>query len=119
MATAPRVGAVTVLQNAVVIAADGVALDISGASNVFVEISGTHTNVAANFEVSIDGGTTWWPVFLADLNNATFTRIKATLSGVNGLYRLEDAAGLSHFRARTTIGAATGTMTVRALAAAW
>ena len=112
MALASRTGTLTVLQNAVAVAANGVAPDISGASKVLVEILGTYTGITANFEASVDGGTTWFSVSLAQLSSLTLARVAAATA--TGLYRLEDCAGLSHFRARTTIGSPTGTMTVKA-----
>jgi len=113
MPVAQTVGPITILQNAVVIAANGASLDVRSGTTLMVEISGTYTNVTANFEASIDGGTTWWAVALATLNSTTLVR--TLTAATNGLYRLEDCGGLTHFRARTTIGAATGTMTVKAI----
>jgi hypothetical protein len=113
MPTASRLGAVATLQNAVATAVNGTALDITDAASVIVEISGTYTNITANFEASIDGGTTWFGVSLATLSSTTRARLAAATAV--GLYLLENAGGLNSFRARTTIGAATGTMTVRAI----
>lgn len=113
MAIVTRLGALTVLQNAVATAVNGTALDITDATSVIVEVSGTYTNITANCEVSIDGGTTWYSVTLATLSSVTRARLAALVA--NGLYLLENADGLTTFRARTTIGAVTGTMTVKAI----
>lgn len=94
-------------------AANGTSLDATDAEQVIVEISGTYTNITANFEGSIDGGTTWNAVTLATL--ASVTRARLAAATAVGLYLMENAAGLTHFRARTTIGAATGSITVKAI----
>jgi hypothetical protein len=108
-----RLGALTTLQNARAGAADGTALDITDAAAVIVEISGTYTDITANFEASIDGGTTWHSVSLATLSSTTRARLAAATA--TGLYLLENAAGLTSFRARTTVAGPTGSMTVRAI----
>lgn len=116
MPTATRLGALTTLQAAVNTAVNGTALDITDASQVVVEVSGTYTNITANCEASVDGGTTWFSVTLATLSSVTRARLAALVA--NGLYLLENADGLTTFRARTTIGAVTGTMTVKAVSKA-
>lgn len=108
-----RLGSLTTLQNAQASAANGTALDITDAASVIVEITGTYTNITANFEASIDGGTTWHSVSLATLSSTTRARLAAATA--TGLYLLENAAGLTSFRARTTVASPTGSMTVRAL----
>lgn len=108
-----RLGTMTTLQNAQAAAADGTALDITDAVSVVVEISGTYTAITANFEASIDAGVTWNSVSLAQLGSTTRARLAAATAV--GLYLLEDAGGLTTFRARTTVGSPTGTMTVRAI----
>lgn len=114
MPVATRLTALTTLQAAVAIAANGTALDITDASKVVVEVSGTYTNITANFEASVDG-TNFHSVSLATLSSTTLARLAAATAV--GLYLLENAGGLTRFRARTTIGAATGTMTVKAVGA--
>lgn len=113
MGVATRLGALTTLQNAQAGAANGTALDITDAASVIVEISGTYTNITANFEASIDGGTTWNSVSLATLSSTTRARLAAATAA--GLYLLENAGGLTSFRARTTVSGPTGSMTVRAI----
>lgn len=113
MTVATRLGVLTALQTAAATAINGVALDITDATSVIVEVSGTYTNITANCEASIDGGTTWGSVTLATLSSVTRARLAALIA--NGLYLLENADGLTTFRARTTIGAVTGTMTVKAI----
>lgn len=108
-----RLGTVTTLQNAQGGAANGTALDITDAVGVIVEISGTYTAITANFEASIDGGLTWNSVSLATLSSTTRARLAAATA--TGLYLLENAGGLTSFRARTTIGSPTGSMTVKAI----
>lgn len=113
MPVVTQLGAVTNLQTAVATAIDGVVLDITDATQVLVQVSGTYTNITANCEASIDGGTVWNSVTLATLSSVTRARLAALIA--NGLYLLENADGITHFRARTTIGAVTGTMTVKAI----
>lgn len=108
-----QLGTVTDLQTAAATAINGVALDITDAVQVLVQVSGTYTNITANCEASIDGGTSYSSVTLATLSSVTRARLAALIA--NGLYLLENADGLTHFRARTTIGAVTGTMTVKAV----
>jgi len=108
-----RIGSVTALQTAQAGASNGTVLDITDAASVIVEISGTYTNITANFEASIDGGLTWNSVSLATLSSTTRARIAAATA--LGLYLLENAGGLSTFRARTTIASPTGSMTVKAI----
>lgn len=113
MPIATRFGSLTTLQAAQAGAANGTALDATEAEQIIVEVSGTYTNITANFEGSIDGGTTWNSVSLATLSSLTRARLAAATAV--GLYLMENAAGLTTFRARTTIGAATGSMTVKAI----
>lgn len=108
-----RLGALATLQNAQAAAANGTAVDITDAVSIIVEISGTYTAITANFEASIDGGVTWGGVSLATLASVTRARIAAATAV--GLYLLENAGGLTTFRARTTVSSPTGTMTVRAI----
>lgn len=113
MPVSTRLGTSTTLQAAQAGAANGASLDITEAVSVIVEISGTYTAITANFEASLDGGLTWNSVSLATLSSTTRARLAAAVA--NGLYLLENAGGLSTFRARTTIGSPTGTMTVKAI----
>jgi hypothetical protein len=117
MALATRLSSITVLQNAQAAAANGTAMDASDATELMVEVSGTYTNITANFEASIDGGSTWHSISLLQVSSLTSARIAAATAV--GLYRLETAKGINAFRARTTIGAATGAMTVKAVSGLW
>lgn len=110
-----RLSALTTLQNAAAGAANGTALDITDAAQVVVEVSGTFTNITANFEASIDGGLTWNSVSLRQMSSTTSARLAAATAA--GLYLLENANGLTSFRARTTVSSPTGSMTVRAVGA--
>jgi hypothetical protein len=113
MGIATQRSTLTTLQNAQAGAANGVAMDISEARAVIVEISGTYTGITANFEGSIDGGTTWFNVSLAQLASLTLVRLAAATAA--GFYFLENASGMNAFRARTTVATPTGAMTVRAI----
>lgn len=115
MPVSTKLGTLTTLQAAQAAADNGTALDITEAVSVVVEVSGTYTNMTANFEASIDGGTTWFSVSLATLSSTTRARIAAATAV--GLYLLENANGLSGLRARTTVASPTGAMTVRAIRA--
>lgn len=108
-----RLGALTTLQAAQAAAANGTALDITDAVTVVVEVSGTYTNMTANFEASVDGGTVWNSVSLATLSSTTRARVAAATAV--GLYLLENAGGLNAIRVRTTVASPTGAMTVRAI----
>ena len=113
MAVSTRLGTLTTLQAAQAGAANGTAIDITDAQAVIVEISGTYTNITANFEAAIDGTTTYNSVSLAQLSSTTRARLAAATAV--GLYLLENAAGMTSFRARTTVASPTGTMTVKAI----
>lgn len=115
MAVATRLTASQSLQAAQTAAANGTDIDITDASQLVVEVSGTYTNITANFEASIDGGTSWHSVSLATLSSTTRARVAAATAV--GLYLLENANGLNRFRARTTVSGPTGSMTVKAVAA--
>lgn len=110
-----RLGSLTTLQAAQAGAANGTTLDITDAGSVLVEVSGTYTNITANFEGSVDGGSAWNSVSLATLSSTTRARIAAATAV--GLYLLENANGLTTFRARTTVASPTGSMTVKAVSA--
>lgn len=101
-----------VIQNAQAAAGNGTPIDVTGMQALMVEISGTYTNITANFEGSIDGGVTW--NVLALLQLAATARTYVAAATAVGLYFLAECKALTHFRARTTIGAATGSMTVKA-----
>lgn len=113
MAVQTRLSALAALQTAQAGAANGATLDITDAASVIVEVSGTYTNITANFEASIDGGLTWFSVSLATLSSTTRARLAAATA--TGLYLLENAGGLTSFRTRTTVASPTGSMTVRAI----
>lgn len=107
-----RLGAVTALQSAQDAADDGTEITITDAVSLIVEVSGTYTGITANFEASIDGAA-WFAVSLATLASTTRARVAAATA--TGLYLLENAGGLTAFRARTTVSSPTGAMTVRAI----
>ena len=117
MATAGRTSALVTLQNNVSTAANGVAMDITSAEELKVEISGTYTNVTCNFECSVDAGVSWQAISLSQVSATTPTRLSAAVA--NGVYHLENALGYNRFRARITVGAATGGMTVKAITSLW
>jgi hypothetical protein len=114
MPVATRFGTITTIQSAQAGAANGTALDITDATRVVVEVSGTYTSITANFEGSIDGGTTYNSISLATLSSTTLARVAAATAV--GLYLMENAGGLTHIRARTTVSSPTGSMTVKAIA---
>jgi len=111
MAVLSRIGALTTLQNAQAGAANGTALNVTEAMNVVFEVSGTFTGITANWEGSVDGGTTWWSIQAMPLATRTFAATGTT----TGLYLVSDAQALTTVRARTTVSTPTGSMTVRAL----
>ena len=115
MPIASRLGTITTIQNAQAGAANGTIIDIIDATSLVIEISGTYTNITANFEASIDGGTTWFSVSLIQMASLTLARLAAATA--IGLYFLENTEGLNAFRARTTVASPTGSMTVRAVGA--
>lgn len=106
-----RQGQVVVLQDAATGAADGAALDVTNAVGVLFEVSGTFTNLTVNWEASLDGGATWWSVGVAPLTTKTL----AATATATGLYLLANVAGLTNVRTRITAGAATGSLTVKAV----
>lgn len=112
MAIQTRIGTLTTLQNAQAGAANGTALDVTDATEVWFEISGTFTNITANFEAAIDGGTVFSPVAVM-----TPAGTRASTATAAGLYSLADGASITTVRVRTTVATPTGSMTVRARAA--
>lgn len=100
----------TVLQNAQTGAGNGSTVDCSAYDRTAFVISGTYTNITANFEISYDGGTTFFA--LSVLNSAGTAVTTATATGI---YRIPADTPGGVVRARTTIGAATGSMTVNAV----
>jgi hypothetical protein len=112
MAIATRLSTLTTLQAAQTAAGNGTSLDITEASSVIAELSGTNTGITANFEASVDG-TNYSSVSLVQLSSTTRARLAAATA--NGLYLLENADGLVSFRARTTVSSPTGNMTVKAV----
>ena len=113
MPVSSKLGTLTTLQSAQAGAANGTSLDISEAVSLLVEITGTYTGLTANFEASLDGGTTWNSVALLQLSSTSLAR--ATGATANGLYLLENIRGMTAFRARTTASNPTGSMTVKAI----
>ncbi len=114
MPNANRIRSLTTLQSAVAVAADGTALNCEDATGAVVEISGTFSGITANFEASVDGGTTYHSVALLQLGSTSSAKVAAATA--TGHYRLSDAAGITQLRARTTVATPTGTMTVKAAA---
>lgn len=111
MAIVPRNSSITTLQSAVSAAANGATMDTTEGRAVVLEISGTFTGITANFEASIDGGTSWFAVALQQLSASTPTYTAAATAA--GLYQLKDSHGINAMRARTTVSTPTGSMTVR------
>lgn len=109
MAVLSRLGALTTLQAAQAAAANGTQIDLTEAMSVLFEISGTFTGITINWEASFDGGTTWWSVQVLPLATRTF----AATATATGLYLLADAQAITSARARTTVAAPTGSVTVR------
>lgn len=109
MANFNRLGELTTLQNAAAGAANGTALDVTGAVGVVFEVSGTYTALTVNWEGSVDG-TNYWAIGVGPLTTLTL----ATTTTATGLYVLANAAGLVKVRARITAGSPTGSMTVKA-----
>ena len=105
-----RQGELATIQNGATGAANGTALEMTNAVGAVFEISGTFTNLTANWEASVDGGATWWSVGAVPLT----TRSRAATATATGLYLLDNVAGLTHVRARITAAGPTGSMTVRA-----
>lgn len=113
VATPTASGTLTTLQSGVSSAANGTALDLTGAQSAVVEISGTYANITANFEPSTDAST-YFAVALQQMSATTPIYVAAATA--TGLYILRDIGGIVALRARTTIGAASGSMTVKGVA---
>jgi len=95
----------TVLQSAAAANGNGSTASLDGYATATFAVSGV-TTATINFEVSNDGGTTWFPA-LTTLVGGT---VIATTATTDGLYRMA-AAGLKLARARIS-GWAAGTITV-------
>jgi hypothetical protein len=107
-------GRSVVLQDAAAAAGDGVAAVIEGLTSFLVQISGTYTGMQVNFEASADGAASWFAVALLPVGSTTPGTLVATpAAGATGVYRLQDARGLTHCRGRLS-GTGTGSVTVTA-----
>lgn len=119
MPGAIRRGNPVVLQDAATGPATGLTLAVGEVESCILEVSGTYTNLEAQFEVSVDGGHLFWPVDLEPpLSTGGGTGPKMTTPG---LYHAGHA-----FRAATHIrtpimapGAPSGSMTVRVVLIMW
>ena len=112
-------GRMITLQDAAAVAADGIVVSIGGLTSVVVQITGTYTGMQVNFEASVDGALTWAAVALLPIGSTTPGTLVATpAAGATGLYRLQDARGLTHIRARVS-GSGTGAVTVTAYSVPW
>lgn len=97
-----------VLQAAAAALGDGLPMDVTGLSQVGIQVTGI-TSATITWEGTIDGAT-WAAIQGVPLATGT----AATTATANGLYRLA-VAGLAQIRARiSTFG--TGAITVTALA---
>lgn len=101
-------GADATLQSAQAAAADGESCPLLGCRYLTVQITGTYTGITANFEGTLDG-VTWAAVALTPAATGTSPAATAT---ANGLYYLAGNALMRAFRARTTVAAPTGSMTI-------
>ena len=119
MATAIRRGNPLILQQAVTEASPGVTLDVGEVESCILEVSGEYTNLEAQFEVSIDGGHSFWPVNLEPpLSSGGGTGPKMTTPGL--YYAGPAFRGATHIRAPVAAaGTPTGAMTVKAVLIRW
>lgn len=101
---------VATLQNAQAGAANGGTDDWSAYDRGAFLVFGTYTGITANFEISYDAGVTY--TALSVLNSAGTAVTTAT---ANGVYRLPSDTPGGLVRARTTVAAPTGSMTVQSL----
>ena len=107
-----RPSALYILQNAVVTTTNGSILPLVNYNTAVVQTVGTFTGTIT-FEGTVDGAT-WIAVALADLGSTTRAR-STTATATGKLYMLEDAGGLTMFRARISTYTG-GTFTVKARA---
>ena len=91
----------------------GVVVPVGSNIAAVLEVSGTYTNLEAEFDVSIDEGVTYWPVNLVSLSLGT----SAPKMTTPGLYGLKDGfRAVTHMKVTiTSSGAPTGAMTVKAV----
>jgi hypothetical protein len=89
----------------------GVVVAVQSNLAAVLEVSGTYTNLEAEFDVSIDEGVTFWPMAAESLSLGT----SAPKMTTPGLYRLQEGfRAVTHMRvAVTSTGAPTGAMTVK------
>jgi hypothetical protein len=107
-----RMTPVALLQNAQTAASAGETFDISPCAEITIEVSGTFTNLTANFEGSLDG-VTWSPLVVRNLSTETTGSPNTTATG---LYHMGYGSGIAYFRVPITAqGTPTGAITVRAI----
>lgn len=82
-----------------------------GYSTVILSINGTYGTATAVFEVSDDGGTTWYSVNAARSDGSAVETGYTSLSNTNRMWVL-NASGADEFRVRST-AVASGTVNVR------
>lgn len=82
-----------------------------GYSTVIVSINGTYDTASGVFEISDDGGTTWYAVNAARSDGSAVETSYASLTNVNRMWTLS-VSGADEFRVRST-AVNTGTVNVR------
>lgn len=85
--------------------------NFDGYSTVIVSINGTYGTATAVFEVSDDGGTTWYSVNAARTDGSAVETGYTTLTNTNRMWTLS-VSGADEFRVRST-AVASGTVNVR------
>lgn len=85
-----------------------------GMTTVGAAFSGTYGIATFVFEVSFDGGTTWWPCLMSLGHASGGNAVTGNTLGANSVQWYEGTlpAGATHFRVRTT-AIASGTMNVK------
>lgn len=84
---------------------------IDGYATVAVSITGTYGTASAVFEMSDDGGTTWYPTSGVRSDSATIEAGYTTLTNTSRVWFVS-VAGMDSFRVRST-AVASGTVNVR------
>lgn len=107
-------GAIDATTGTITANAQTVAADVSRASNVMIAVTGTFTGVNLSFELSIDGGTTWFAT-QALRTNANIVEVTTGVIATSVAYAWElSVNGCTNVRVRAT-AFTSGTVNVRIL----
>lgn len=110
-AGAPTPGTQETLQSAATATGNGTAIDIDGYTHLGVQVTGTFV-ATITFEISMDGGTTYFTFHMRNVNNTGSTFLATPTSPI-AVFAPLDFIG-THFRARIS-AYTSGSITVKSI----